>query len=242
MNPKAAAGVTKSNLLVLIPAYNESLNIDTVLRELEAHGYNSLVINDGSTDDTSTRAKQFRIPVLDLPYNLGVGGALRAGFQYAVRNGFEAIVQIDADGQHPVGHIEDLIRAANDTEAHLILGSRFLGPSLSMELGMIRRSTMKVLARSASKATGTRITDSTSGFRLIRNPLLEKFSTNFASNYLGDTYEALIAAGRSGYRVHEIPAPITDRLNGVSSSSSLKSTGQTLKVLTVALLKLHTKI
>jgi glycosyltransferase involved in cell wall biosynthesis len=242
MNSPAAHAVSKLNLLVLIPAYNESLNIETVLRELEFHGYNSLVINDGSTDDTSTRAKQFRIPVLDLPYNLGVGGALRAGFQYAVRNGFEAIVQIDADGQHPIGHIEDLIRATNDTDAHLVLGSRFLGLTKSMELGTIRRLTMKVLARSASKATGTRITDSTSGFRLIRNPLLEKFSINFASNYLGDTYEALIAAGRSGYRVHEIPAPITDRLNGVSSSSSLKSTGQTLKVLTVALLKLHTKI
>jgi len=234
--------INTSNLLVLIPAFNESLNIETVLGELATYEYNVLVINDGSSDDTYLKARSCGVPVLDLPYNLGVGGALRAGFQYAVRNGFEAIVQIDADGQHPVGHINNLLRAANDTDAHLILGSRFLSDNESMEIGLVRRSTMKILARSASKATRTRITDSTSGFRLIRNPLLEKFSKSFASNYLGDTYEALIAAGRSGYRVHEIPAPITDRLNGVSSSSSLKSTGQTLKVLTVALLKLHTKI
>jgi len=234
--------VNTSNLLVLIPAFNESLNIETVLKELSTYKYNVLVINDGSSDDTYSKARGCGVPVLDLPYNLGVGGALRAGFQHAVRNGFEAIVQIDADGQHPIGHIGDLVRTANETNAHLVLGSRFLGQAKSMELGLIRRSTMKVLARSASKATGTKITDSTSGFRLIRNPLLEKFSLNFASNYLGDTYEALIAAGRSGYHVHEIPAPITERLNGVSSSSSLKSTGQTLKVLTVALLKLHTKI
>jgi hypothetical protein len=111
-----------------------------------------------------------------------------------------------------------------------------------MKLNKVRRATMNTLARSASKATGVKITDSTSGFRLIRNPLLERFSRNFATNYLGDTYEALIAAGRSGYKVHEIPAPITDRLSGVSSSSSIKSIGQTLKVVTVALLKLHTKI
>ena len=206
------------------------------------HGYNTLVINDGSSDDTSARVRNLGIPILDLPYNLGVGGALRTGFQYAVRNGFCAIVQIDADGQHPVSHISDLIVAANDTKAHLVLGSRFLRGNESMQVNIIRRATMKTLARSASKATGVNITDSTSGFRLIRCPLLEKFSINFATNYLGDTYEALIAAGRAGYCVYEIPAPITDRLHGVSSSSSLKSIGQTLKVVTVALLKLHTKI
>jgi glycosyltransferase involved in cell wall biosynthesis len=234
--------ISAANLLVVVPAFNESLNIESVLRDLILHGYNTLVINDGSYDDTAARVRNLNIPLLDLPYNLGVGGALRAGFQFAVRNGFTAVVQIDADGQHPVSHIKDLILAANSTKAHLVLGSRFLCGDESMKLNKIRRATMNTLARSASKATGVKITDSTSGFRLIRKPLLERFSRNFATNYLGDTYEALIAAGRSGYKVHEIPAPITDRLSGVSSSSSLKSIGQTLKVVTVALLKLHTKI
>ena len=234
--------ISTTNLLILVPAFNEALNVESVLRDLSLNCYNTLVINDGSSDNTAAIVRNLDIPILDLPYNLGVGGALRAGFQYAVRNGFSAIVQIDADGQHPVGHISDLISAANDTKAHLVLGSRFLSGNDLMQINIIRRATMKMLARSASKATGVRITDSTSGFRLIRNPLLEKFSRNFATNYLGDTYEALIAAGRSGYQVHEIPAPITERLHGVSSSSSLKSIGQTLKVVTVALLKLHTKI
>ena len=242
MNSQRLQPITNSDLLILVPAYNESLNILKVLHELKAHGFKSLVINDGSTDDTSEIAKGLNIPVLDLPYNLGVGGALRAGFKFAVRNNFEAIIQIDADGQHPVDHIVDLISAANESNAHLILGSRFLGQTSSMNVGITRRLAMKVLARSASRATGVKITDSTSGFRLIRSPLLEKFSMNFASNYLGDTYGALISAGRSGYRVREIPAPISDRLNGFSSSSSLKSMGQTLKVLTVAFLKLHTRI
>lgn len=234
--------VNASNLLVLVPAFNESKNIEKVLDQLATYEYRVLVINDGSSDDTYSRARGRGVQVLDLPYNLGVGGALRAGFQYAVRNGFEAIVQIDADGQHPIDYIESLVCAANKTDAHLVLGSRFLGHAKSMRLGITRKSIMKVLARSASKATGTRITDSTSGFRLIRNPLLKKFSSSFASNYLGDTYGALISAGRSGYRVHEIPAPLTERLSGISSSSSLKSIGQTIKVLTIALLRLHTRI
>lgn len=234
--------ISQENLLVLIPAFNEALNIEVVLRDLLSQGYNTLVINDGSTDDTATRVRSLGVSILDLPFNLGVGGALRAGFQYAERHGFAAIVQIDADGQHPIGHIRNLIDAANSTKAHLVLGSRFLGDFDSMHVGTIRRLTMKLLARSASKATGKAITDPTSGFRIIRNPLLEKFSKSFASNYLGDTYGALIAAGRSGYHIHEVPAPITERLNGVSSSSLLSSMGQTFKVVTVTFLKLYSKI
>jgi hypothetical protein len=101
---------------------------------------------------------------------------------------------------------------------------------------------MRVLAWSASRATGSPITDSTSGFRLIRQPLLGKFSHLFASNYLGDTYEALIAAGRAGYVVREIAAPIRERSIGESSSSTMQSFLQTIKVFTVALLQLHTRI
>ena len=101
---------------------------------------------------------------------------------------------------------------------------------------------MRVLAWSASRATRSTITDSTSGFRLIRQPLLGRFSHVFASNYLGDTYEALIAAGRAGFVVREISAPIRERSIGESSSSTMQSFLQTIKVFTVALLQLHTRI
>lgn len=234
--------ITKTNVLVVVPAFNESLSIGTVLSSLMSHGYSVLVVNDCSTDETSRIAITFGVAVLELPINLGVGGALRAGFQYAVNHGFEAVIQVDADGQHPIDKISELISASNELDADMVIGSRFLDHKNSMHVSDSRRLVMRILAWSASRATSTKITDATSGFRIIRQPLLGKFSRKFAANYLGDTYEALIAAGRSGYRVREIPAPITDRLNGVSSSSSFKSIAQTLKVMTVAVLKIHTKV
>ena len=234
--------LTTDNVLIVIPAFNEASNIQEVLTSLEVLKYRILVINDGSVDATAAIARDCGVAVLDLAINLGVGGALRAGFQYACRHGYEAVIQIDADGQHPVDHIDDLIFAANDLHADMVVGSRFVNGSATMQVNGVRRLTMRVLAWSASRATRSPITDSTSGFRLIRQPLLGKFSHLFASNYLGDTYEALIAAGRAGYVVREIAAPIRERSIGESSSSTMQSFLQTIKVFTVALLQLHTRI
>jgi glycosyltransferase involved in cell wall biosynthesis len=234
--------LTNKNVLIVVPAFNEASNISQVLNSLKEHNRHILVVNDGSFDATATISRASQVPVLDLAINLGVGGALRAGFQYACRHGFEAVIQVDADGQHSIDHIDNLIAAANHSGADMVVGSRFIDASASMRVGGLRRLTMRVLARSASRATQTKITDSTSGFRLIRQPLLEKFSLLFASNYLGDTYEALIAAGRAGFVVREIPTPIRERLSGSSTSSAIQSSMQTIKVLTVAILQLHTRI
>lgn len=234
--------LTKQNVIVVVPALNEAASIADVLRSLKEHGCTTVVISDGSVDATAAIARECGVAVLDLAINLGVGGALRAGFQYACRHGYEAVIQIDADGQHPVDHIDDLIFAANDLHADMVVGSRFVNGSATMQVNGVRRLTMRVLAWSASRATRSPITDSTSGFRLIRQPLLGKFSHLFASNYLGDTYEALIAAGRAGYVVREIAAPIRERSIGESSSSTMQSFLQTVKVFTVALLQLHTRI
>jgi glycosyltransferase involved in cell wall biosynthesis len=234
--------LTKQNVIVVVPALNEAASIADVLRSLKEHCYTTVVISDGSVDATAAIARDCGVAVLDLAINLGVGGALRAGFQYACRHGYEAVIQIDADGQHPVDHIDDLIFAANDLHADMVVGSRFVNGPATMQVNGVRRLTMRVLAWSASRATQSRITDSTSGFRLIRQPLLGKFSHLFASNYLGDTYEALIAAGRAGYVVREIAAPIRERSVGESSSSTMQSFLQTIKVFTVALLQLHTRI
>jgi glycosyltransferase involved in cell wall biosynthesis len=234
--------LTKNNVIVVVPALNEAASIADVLRSLKEHGCTTVVISDGSVDATAAIARECGVAVLDLAINLGVGGALRAGFQYACRHGYEAVIQIDADGQHPVDHIDDLIFAANDLHADMVVGSRFVNGSATMQVNGVRRLTMRVLAWSASRATRSPITDSTSGFRLIRQPLLGKFSHLFASNYLGDTYEALIAAGRAGYVVREIAAPIRERSIGESSSSTMQSFLQTVKVFTVALLQLHTRI
>jgi hypothetical protein len=171
-----------------------------------------------------------------------VGGALRAGFKFAVLRGYRAVVQVDADGQHPVEEIENLIRATNEQDAHMVIGSRFLMDEMTMEVSGIRRLAMRVLSRTASSATGTSITDSTSGFRLIQQPLLGEFAQQFANNYLGDTYESVISAGRGNYKVVEIPAGLLPREHGESTASTGSAVKFTLKGLGVATLGLHKRL
>ena len=233
-----AAMLTRANTLVVVPALNEELSIGEIIEHLHRERFTVLVINDGSTDQTSLVAKHHGALIIDLPYNMGVGGALRVGFQVAIERGYEAVVQVDADGQHPVSSIQNLLDEANSSGAHLVVGSRFITDGTTMDVGLVRRMVMKYLARSASRATGVKITDSSSGFRLIRNPLLEQFSRSFSANYLGDTYEALVSAGRAGYMVREIPAAMMPRKVGVSSASLIQSVQFTLKGVAVSVLRL----
>ena len=234
--------IDKSSVLVLIPALNEQVSVLKVLEELKRHSFHTLLISDGSTDGTALVGRNFGVRVLELPINLGVGGALRAGFAFASKYGYQAVVQIDADGQHPIDEIENLIRAANEHDAHMVIGSRFLMDEMTMEVSHMRRLAMRVLSRSATSATGTKITDSTSGFRLIQEPLLGEFARQFANNYLGDTYEAVISAGRGGYKVIEIAAGLMPREHGESTASTGSAIRFTLKGLGVALLGLHHRL
>jgi glycosyltransferase involved in cell wall biosynthesis len=234
--------VTAANTLVVVPALNEESSLASVIAEIKSCGYEVLVINDGSTDGTADVARASGARLLDLPINLGVGGALRAGFKYACERNFQAVVQVDADGQHPADEIVHLLNEANTSGAHLVIGSRFLSDGTSMEVGRVRRFVMRLLARSATNATQSPITDATSGFRVIQQPLLTEFSRTFAVNYLGDTYEALIAAGRAGYVVREIPAALRPRQNGESTASLVQAVTFTLKGLAVTALRIHPRI
>jgi len=234
--------LSTTNTLVVVPAFNEEQTIAEVVREIYACGYQVLVISDGSSDNTVKIVKASGARLLDLPINLGVGGALRAGFKYARERGFQAVVQVDADGQHPANEIVSLLNEVNNTSAHMVIGSRFLSDETSMSVGKVRRYVMRVLAKSASVATGTKISDATSGFRVIREPLLSEFSQTFAVNYLGDTYEALIAAGRAGYTVREIPAALRSRQNGESTASVMQAFRFTIKGLVVSILRIHPRI
>lgn len=222
-------------LLVVTPAFNEGPSIGAVVSRIIDTGYSCLVVDDGSTDTTRISAGEAGATVLRMPFNSGVGGALRAGFVYAVRNGFDAIVQIDADGQHPSECIGDLIEAAQLNHADMVIGSRFFQDNKpSFLVGKTRRFAMRVLANRASAATGTRITDATSGFRLIRGQLLEELSKQLPAYYLGDTFEALVAAGQAGYRVIEVPVTMSERRFGVSSASSRQAAKWTLRALLTA--------
>jgi glycosyltransferase involved in cell wall biosynthesis len=231
--------IDSKNVLIVIPALNEAETIESVVKEVLDAGYSILVVSDGSTDATAIAARSAGARTLQLPINLGVGGALRAGFKHAMTEGFEAVVQVDADGQHPVDEIRNLIDAANREKAHLVIGSRFRSMRSTMDVHWTRRLAMRVLSTSASRAVGTRITDATSGFRIIAQPLLEQFAASFPSYYLGDTYEAVVSAGRAGYVVREIPAAIKAREFGESSASTGQALRFTVKSFALVLLRIH---
>jgi glycosyltransferase involved in cell wall biosynthesis len=234
--------LSKNEVLVIVPAYNEEQSIVEVLARLLEEGYQVLVVDDGSVDRTGHIAQEVGVNVLTLAFNLGVGGALRAGFKFAVRHDYRAVVQIDADGQHDIHQIQNLINHANESGAHLVLGSRFRQSEESMRVPLFRRLVMRLLSNFASHATGTTITDATSGFRLIQEPLLSEFAKVFPIYYLGDTYEALMSAGRAGFKVEEIPSVIVDRTHGTSSASTLQSIKFIFKSLVIAGLGIHARI
>lgn len=231
-----------SGLLVIIPAFNEEATIAEVVDGVLALNCDVLVVDDGSSDSTSELASNAGAMVLELPFNVGVGGALRAGFCYAVDHEYTSVVQIDADGQHPLHQISDLVHAAEQYDAHLVIGSRYLSDKTTLAPTLFRRLAMRCLGFIASRSAGRKLTDSTSGFRIIRQPLLSEFSREFPSYYLGDTFEATVAAARAGYRIAEIPASLSPRIHGQSSASSLRSIILIAKVLLVTVARLHKRL
>lgn len=224
-------------VLIVIPAFNEEATVATVVAEVRAAGYAAVVVDDGSVDHTADLAETAGATVLRLPVNLGVGGALRCAFRYAVTHGYQVVVQCDADGQHDVAQIATLLDAMAAADAHLVIGSRFTSASDSYAVGRTRRFVMRRLARMASRRTGIQITDATSGFRAIRGKLLGTFAASYPTEYLGDTIESLARAGRAGYRVVEVPAAMRPRAAGVSSASAISSAWYLLRVVTAVWLQ-----
>ena len=231
-----------SDVLVVVPAYNEAASIGQVIDGIRMYGFQVLVIDDGSSDETQFVSHQKNALVLSLPFNVGVGGALRCGFRYAVENGFSAVIQCDADGQHIPSYLLNLVEAANRTDAHMIIGSRFGSEITTHDPTLLRRFAMLALSKVAQHATKHRITDSTSGFRLIQQPLLGELATYLPAYYLGDTFEAVVVAGRAGYHIEEIGVAMAPREYGTSSSGNLRSIVLIGKVLTTVLLGIHFRL
>ena len=234
--------IRSSEVLVVIPAFNESATIAKVVSEVFASGFSCVVVDDGSDDSTAHIARQAGAVVLSLPFNAGVGGALRCGFRYAVENQYEAVIQCDADGQHHSHHFQDLVSCVNTTDADFVLGSRFLSSENTMDPHFVRRFAMWWLARVASHAIGKKITDSTSGFRLIRRPLLDELAVHLPDYYLGDTFEALVVLGRAGYAVEEIGVAMAPRQSGASSASTGRAIALIGKSITTVILGLYFRI
>jgi len=234
--------INKGEVLVVVPAFNEEVTIDSVIRDLQKCGYPFVVIDDGSVDNTAVIAGKSGARVISLPLHTGVGGALRCGFRYACELGFKAVIQCDADGQHSSFYFDDLVETVNRTGADMVIGSRFKSSQSTMTLSPARRLVMWVLARIAGQATKHPITDATSGFRIITQPLLKEFARSFPVYYLGDTFEAIVVAGRANYKVEEIGVGMTPRSAGTSSVTNTRAVMLIAKALVTTALGLHFRI
>ncbi|MBY6060657.1 glycosyltransferase family 2 protein [Microbacterium esteraromaticum] len=210
------------SVLVVIPALNEEESVADVVRDVRA-AYPSarcLVIDDGSHDATGARAQAVGAEVLRLPFNLGVGGAMRAGYRFARTHGHEIVIQVDADGQHDPVMIAEMITRLAD--ADLVIGARFAGAGDYGVRGP-RRWAMRLLAAVISRVARTPLTDVTSGFKVAGPRAVDLFADEFPAEYLGDTIEALVIAARAGLRIRQVPVAMRVRQGGEPSHRPLKA-------------------
>lgn len=205
--------------LVVIPAYNEAEALLPVLEGLarQRPDIDVVVVSDGSTDETAAIARAAGVVVVELPFNLGIGGALRTGFRYAVDQGYRSAVQFDADGQHDPDAIA-VITAPLADGADLVIGSRFAdGGAPTYAVGRARRFAMKGLERVVRTLVGRRFTDTSSGFRAFSRPMLVFFAHNYPVEYM-DSVEALVLANNAGFDVREVAADMHGRTGGAPST------------------------
>jgi glycosyltransferase involved in cell wall biosynthesis len=218
--------------LVIIPAFNEEAALPAVLGELGTRAdLDVVVVDDGSTDRTAAVASALGVTVVSLPFNLGIGGALRTGFLYAVREGYERAVQFDGDGQHDPDEIDALLGALDDG-ANMAVGSRFADASTSYAVGRVRARAMGVLRFTIRTLSGQQFTDTSSGFRAFDREVLEFFSHTYPSEYM-ESVEALLLACAEGYRVTEVPVTMREREGGQPSNRRWRLVYHYLRLLMV---------
>jgi glycosyltransferase involved in cell wall biosynthesis len=211
-------------LLVVIPAWNEQETLPAVIAELRGSVPEAdvLVCNDGSTDLTSNVAWAAGARVLDLPINLGVGGAMRAGYTYALRKGYDLAVQLDADGQHDPADIPRLLDEITTGGADVVIGARFAGVGDYSTSGP-RWWSMKLLSFVLSRVAKTPLTDTTSGFKASNRRAIRLFAFNYPAEYLGDTVESLVIAARAGLVIRQVGVSMRPRAGGQPSHGPLKA-------------------
>ncbi|MGV9265385.1 glycosyltransferase family 2 protein [Kitasatospora sp. NPDC003701] len=210
-------------VLIILPAWNEAEGLPKILREIQQKlpGVDTLVVDDGSVDNTAAVAAAAGSRVAQLPYNLGVGGAMRFGYRYAHLHNYDVAIQCDADGQHDPAYVPALLEKLQ--EADLVIGARFAGQG-SYKVRGPRSWAMKLLSVVLSRVTRTRLTDTTSGFKACNKPMIEFFSQWYPVEYLGDTIESMVGAARCGFVIRQVPVAMRERTTGTPSASPIKAT------------------
>lgn len=220
-------------VLLIIPAFNEQESLKAFLPELHQYHsqYDVIVVDDASTDQTAQIARLNNVPVLRLAANLGIGGAVQTGFKYAVRNGYDAVVQLDGDGQHDPIWIEQLLEPIMKAEVDCVIGSRYMGrdSDKNYKTPLIRRVGMIFSTILLFLATGKKVMDTTSGFRALNSRSFEFFARKYPVDH--PEAEALLMLHQSKFKFKEIPVKMRSRTSGQSLFTLIKAIQYPIRVL-----------
>lgn len=220
--------------LAIIPAYNEAGNIEKTVNDIlqNAPGFDYVIINDHSRDNTLEICKANGFHVIDLPVNLGIGGGVQTGYMYAYRNGYDFAVQFDGDGQHNAAYLEDMARQMEEEELDMLIGSRYITREGFQSTGL-RRLGIRYFTGLIKLVTGAKITDPTSGMRMVNRKVMGQFAANYPKDY--PEPESVVTLLKQKARVSECAVIMNERKEGVSSISPLKAVYYMIKV-TIAIL------
>ena len=222
-------------VLIIIPAYNEEKNLPKLTEKLEKMypQYDYVVVNDGSEDYTKELCRKEGISVINLPVNLGIGGAVQTGYKYGSENGYDIAVQIDGDGQHDIAYLDKLLEPLRNNSADVVIGSRFIRKE-GFQSSRLRRTGIVFLSRLIRVLTGVRVYDVTSGFRAVNRRFVEIYARDYPSDY--PEPEAIVSAIMEGGRVLEVPVVMKERESGTSSINLVRSVYYMIKVTLAVLL------
>lgn len=215
--------------LVVIPAYNEEESILATVQDVLDHapGFDYVVINDCSRDHTLQVCRDNGLNVLDLPINLGIGGAIQTGYRYALEHGYDIVVQFDGDGQHDARFLQNMADKLERDGLDMVIGSRFIENEGFQSTGL-RRFGIRFFETLIKLLYGTRITDATSGMRMCGRTVIEQFAREYPQDY--PEPETVARLLRQKYRVEEIPVIMRERQAGTSSINPAKSVYYMIKV------------
>ena len=221
--------------LVIIPAYNEEQCIEKTVRDLQqnAPDYDYIVINDCSSDNTAKLCRSQGYPLLDLPDNLGIGGAVQTGYRYARAAGYDIAVQFDGDGQHNASYLKDMEQKLLATRCDMVIGSRFITHH-GFQSTALRQFGIRFFTGLIRFLTGKEITDPTSGMRMVNRQLIEEFARKYPGDY--PEPESVTAVLHKGYKVEEVPVQMNERYGGTSSISPKRAVYYMVKVTLAVLL------
>lgn len=219
-----------TKVLIIIPAYNEAESISGVLNALreKTPEYDVVVINDGSADNTAAVVRRHPgVHLVELPFNMGIGCAVQTGYKYAVLHGYDIAVQCDADGQHPVHQLPEIIQAVIDGRGDMVIGSRYVTDT-GYTPPLFRRIGKSLLSRIVNSVVGGGITDTTSGFRAMNRAVFSTFAKTYPDDY--PEPEALVIMHKHGLKAVEIPVDMQPRQGGESSINARRAVYYIIKV------------